>query len=127
MVQHTCIWQGQYDSRQSKWLMQLLDDEVNTARTEGLIQTDRVVTLRHMTSDRGLLYSTTQHIFVDVLQYYNVCARCVPHALTDKKKVARMITLFSFLPCYAADRQKMAASNCSSDERGASVRTSFHV
>jgi hypothetical protein len=28
---------------------------------------------------------------VDVLQYYNVCARCVPHVLTDDNEAAEMM------------------------------------
>jgi hypothetical protein len=41
-----------------------------------------------------------QHIVVDKLYYQKVCAKWVPHALTDKK-VTRMMACLSFLLCYA--------------------------
>jgi hypothetical protein len=65
--------------------------EVNNACIMKHIQMDGYVNMWYMASAHGLSYGTVQHIMVDVLQYYNVCARCVPHVLTDDNEAAEMM------------------------------------
>ncbi|GFV83575.1 uncharacterized protein TNCV_5120651 [Trichonephila clavipes] len=43
--------------------------EINTARIEEIIQNDRWVTLREISSELGLSYNSVQHIVSDVLRY----------------------------------------------------------
>lgn len=105
-VQHISIWQKQCDGWHSGWWSSLMTSTLR--HTEELIQTDIFVSLWHMAFDLCLPYSTVQHIMVDLLQYHKVCAKWLPCALTDNKKVARLIACLNFLHCHAAE----GAKNC---------------
>ncbi|GIY52925.1 hypothetical protein CEXT_430041 [Caerostris extrusa] len=62
------------------------NDRNQPARVEEVIQNDRRVTLREISLELGLRFGSLQHIISDVLRHFKVCARWVPHALSDEHR-----------------------------------------
>ncbi|GFU20285.1 histone-lysine N-methyltransferase SETMAR [Trichonephila clavipes] len=90
--------------------------EINTSRVEKMIQNDRRVTLREISSELGLSYCSVQRIVSDVLPYSKVSAGWVLRALSDEPKVTRMMWSLTFLHCYHSDGQPFIDQTVTGDE-----------
>ncbi|GFT03360.1 histone-lysine N-methyltransferase SETMAR [Trichonephila clavipes] len=79
--------------------------EISTSRVEEMIQNDRRVTFRKISSELRLIYDRVQHIVSDVLRCSKVCARWVPRSLSDEHKATRKMCSHTFLHRYYSDNQ----------------------
>lgn len=70
---------------------QTASTEHNKERVDALIRDDRRVTVRAIAAELGIGYSAVQEM-VETLGYRKICARLVPHLVTEDHKLQRKNT-----------------------------------
>ena len=76
------------DSRIGRPVTSLTDENIDLIRT--LIEENPHVSIRYLAVDTGMSYGTISSIIHDELKLKKLCARWIPHQLTDQRKKQRV-------------------------------------